>query len=271
LTGRRNPASPAAPAQHRHARTLLALLPPIVALFLQWMLWPIVQPSIWFLLYPAIFFSSWLGGWRISIAASAVSAVVVLWAFIPPERTFIIPAGQYLAASIFFATGVVFGVFNDRLRRANRRTVETLAATERANDALRQAIDERRVFTALIENSSDFIGIAEPTGKPIYLNPAGRRMMGLPPDHPVESMTILDCYSDDQRAFASDVILKAMVEKGHWQGETSFRHWQTGEAIPVSDTHFMIREPETDRLLGMGTVTRDISELKRARDEAETA
>ncbi|MET0215751.1 MAG: PAS domain S-box protein, partial [Vicinamibacterales bacterium] len=40
----------------------------------------------------------------------------------------------------------------------------------------RRRDDERHVFVSLIENSSDFIGIADPNGRPIYLNPAGRRM-----------------------------------------------------------------------------------------------
>ncbi|MGZ4190445.1 MAG: PAS domain S-box protein, partial [Actinomycetota bacterium] len=123
--------------------------------------------------------------------------------------------------------------------------------------------DERQVFVSLLENSSDFIGIADPNGKPIYVNPAGRRMVGLPADYPIEQTQIPEYYPPDQRSFAADVILKSMIEHGHWSGETFFRHWQTQEAIPVSDEHFMIREPKSGRLLGMGTITRDISEARR--------
>jgi PAS domain S-box-containing protein len=130
-------------------------------------------------------------------------------------------------------------------------------------------IGERQIFTALVENSSDFIGIADAAGKPVYLNPAGRRMVGLPPDFPIENIAILDFYSPDQHAFASDVIVRTVLERGHWEGETVFRHWRTGEALPVSHTHFMIREPDTGRIIGMGAVTRDISEIKRAREEIE--
>jgi PAS domain S-box-containing protein len=127
--------------------------------------------------------------------------------------------------------------------------------------------DEHRVFESLIENSSDFIGIADPAGKPIYLNPAGRRMVGLPAGHPVEQTQIPEYYPPEERKFATEVILKSMVERGRWSGETSFRHWQTGEPIPVSDDHFMIRDPRDGRILGMGTVTRDISARKRREKE----
>jgi PAS domain S-box-containing protein len=129
--------------------------------------------------------------------------------------------------------------------------------------------DERQLFVSLLENSSDFIGIAEPDGTPIYVNPAGRRMVGLPFDTPVERTQILEYYPPEERAFAEEVILTSVLTHGRWSGETHFRHWRTGEAIPVSDEHFMIFDPTGRRLLGMGTVTRDISEARRAARERE--
>jgi PAS domain S-box-containing protein len=157
-------------------------------------------------------------------------------------------------------------------RRSEHEELQARAAIEalqRTNAELNRANHERQMFAALVANSSDFIGIADATGKPLYLNPAGRRMVGLPPDFPVGDTAITDYYAPDQRALASEVILQSMVDRGHWEGETAFRHWQTEEAIPVSDTHFMIREPVSGRLIGFGTVTRDISEIKRARQEIE--
>ncbi len=129
--------------------------------------------------------------------------------------------------------------------------------------------EERQLFAALVENSSDFIGIADPSGKPVYLNPAGRRMVGLAPDHPVGEIQIPECYPPAERGFVSDVIMRETVEHGHWRGETYFRNWKTEEAIPVSDEHFMIREPGNGRILGMGTITRDITEARRAAVERE--
>ncbi|HEX7645324.1 MAG TPA: EAL domain-containing protein [Burkholderiaceae bacterium] len=140
-----------------------------------------------------------------------------------------------------------------------------------ANEALERALEQRQIFAALVENSSDFIGIADPAGKPLYVNPAGRRMVGLPPAMPIESTTIPEYYAPDQRQMATDVILREMIEHGRWSGETAFRHWQTEAAIPVSDEHFMIRDPASGRILGMGTVTRDISQLNEAKKVAAAA
>ena len=131
----------------------------------------------------------------------------------------------------------------------------------------RRRDDERQVFVSLLESSSDFIGIADPAGRPTWLNPAGRRMVGLPADHPVEQTEILEYYPPEERAFAADVIVKSMVEEGRWTGETYFRNWETGEAIPVSDEHFMVRDAGGTRVLGMATITRNISEARRTTDQ----
>jgi len=129
--------------------------------------------------------------------------------------------------------------------------------------------DQRQLFVSLLDNSVDFIGIADPTGKPIYLNPAGRRMIGLAADFPVEELQIEDCYPAEIRSFVSDVLVKTMVEHGVWSGDTFFRNFETNARIPVSDTHFLIRDASGERLLGMGTVTRDISDAQRNADERE--
>ncbi|HEY6360843.1 MAG TPA: PAS domain S-box protein [Vicinamibacterales bacterium] len=151
-----------------------------------------------------------------------------------------------------------------RQERDELRTRTALAECRRANDDLQKAVAERRVFAGLIESSSDFISIADANGTPTYLNPAGRRMVGLPPDCAVEETHVTDYYTPGLRSFASDVIGASLVEDGTWKGETFFRHWQTGDAIPVSDEHFMIREGETGGVLGMGAVVRDISDLRRS-------
>lgn len=252
--------------------SLAALLPPVVAFFVQWFFWSTLSPFAWFLFYPTVFISTWIGGYWSGIGATLLSTAIAWWAFIPPQWSLVIKDPLYVGSTLLHLTmGIAFSAVHGRLRRAKLDAAEALAATRRTNESLKQAMSERQVFAALIENSSDFIGIADAGGKPVYVNPAGRRLIGLPDDYPVEDSRIPDYYPPEERAFASDVILKSMNEQGHWKGETFFRHWQTEEAIPVSDTHFLIREAGSDRLLGMGTVTRDISDIKRMREEAETA
>lgn len=237
-------------------RLVIALIPPIVAMVVLMAGWSFFQPGLWFIFYPAVFLSSWLGGLAGAVAGSAIGVLSALW-LLPPSHSFLAPPGGYVESAVFFATGVTFGLFHDRMRRTTARA-QSLA-------------EEREVFAALVENSSDFIGIADPSGRPIYVNPAGRRMVGLEPDRRLDDADIPAYYAEDQRRFASEVILKEVSEKGHWEGETAFRHWRTQAAIPVSDTHFLIRDPASRALIGMGTVTRDITERKRAEDALRRA
>lgn len=247
----------AAPAAGGFLQLFFALVPPFVALAAQLFAWSLTR-HVWFLFfYPAVFLSSWIGGLRVGLLATAVSAASVLWFIIPPAHSFIKPPGLYFPIVVFVAMGVLFALFHDRLRRSN--------------ESLKRVVNERRVFAALIENSSDFIGMADANGRPMYVNPAGRRMVGLDLDHPIESTRILEYYPPEERSFATDVIHGSMLEKGHWAGETYFRNWRTGERIPVSHTHFSILDPDSDQMLGMGTVTRDISDIRRARDELQKA
>jgi PAS domain S-box-containing protein len=173
---------------------------------------------------------------------------------------FVLPAGYSVSQATF--QGVLYAMDGLIIVYLTHRWTS-------ARRVLRKRDEERQIFVSLIDNSSDFIGVADPSGKPIYVNPAGRKMVGLPADLPIEQTQIPDYYPPSERSFALDVILKAMLEQGHWSGETYFRNWQSGEAIPVSDEHFLIRDASGEKVLGMGTVTRDISEQRRISDRLQ--
>ena len=260
-----------APPKVTWPRTLFsAVLPPVGAFGIQAMFSSFVPR--WTLLYPAVFLSSWLGGFGSGVTATIMSAVVVWLYMIPPMGRVVKSDPRYLVATaVFILMGILLSAMQGRLRRLNREAADAHAESRNATQQLQRAVDERRIFAALVENSSDFIGIADADGNPLYLNPAGRRMVGLAPNFPVGSTQIEQYYPLEARSFAKDVILKQMLEHGHWQGETSLRHWKTEQAIPVSDTHFLVRDPETSRLIGMATITRDISSEKHGRNDLEAA
>jgi len=161
-----------------------------------------------------------------------------------------------------FAIILIGVVLSTTWRAVKQAQVEELQA-DSAREALHRVAQERAIFAALVESSNDFIGVADANGKPTFLNKAGRRMIGIALDRPIDTVSILDCYSPAQRAFAGQVILKAMFEQGHWQGETEFINFQTGEPIPVWDEHFLINDPESGRILGHATITRDLTERKK--------
>ena len=134
---------------------------------------------------------------------------------------------------------------------------------------LTRSLAERQKFEALVENSSDFIGIADADGRAVYLNPAGRGMAELDPSIDLSKTHIGDFYGGVAREHMERVVIPTTLREERWEGETSLRGWRTNASIPVSDHHFTIRDPETHSLLGIGTVSRDISDKRRADEERE--
>ncbi len=103
-------------------RIFWSLVIPLAALALQWALWDLLKPYVWFLFYPAVFFASLLTGLAGGIAATFLSALIVWYFFIPPQLSFAITGtSNLLAILIFSVTGTAFSVVARRLRQWNRK------------------------------------------------------------------------------------------------------------------------------------------------------
>ena len=260
-------------ASHRASwpRSLLAAaLPTMAAFVVQSLYW--VPGVRWSLFYPAVFIASWLGGFRSGIGATLLSTALLWWYFMPPEHTlFKTNPRYYLTAIIFIVLGYVVSALHRQLRRVTRDFAVALLESRKLTERLQKLVDERRMLMTLIENSPDFIGFADEHGTPLYINPGGRRMIGLDPTFPVRITRIPEFFPPELRDFAHDVIVHETFAHGQWQGETRIRNWKTQETIPVSVHSFQMRDPDTNALRGIGTVTRDISPLMRSKDDLEAA
>jgi PAS domain-containing protein len=62
----------------------------------------------------------------------------------------------------------------------------------------------------------------------------------------------------------NEVLWPTVLEKGSWSGEMRFRHFKTGDPIPVLYSAFRIDDPVTGQPINVGNVCRDITEHKRA-------
>ncbi len=125
-------------------RAVLAVLPPVAAFLLQWLYWPYMQPYVWFLFYPAVFFSAWIGGPRAGMAATLLSAVTVWWFFIEPRYSFAITQPRMLISILMFtAMGVLFSLLHGRLRNALAQSQAALAYADDLNKQLELRVQQR--------------------------------------------------------------------------------------------------------------------------------
>jgi PAS domain S-box-containing protein len=132
-----------------------------------------------------------------------------------------------------------------------------VASLRRELDQRRAAQEEARTFVALVETSSDFIAMASLEGQVLYVNAAGRRLLGLDPDADVRAMKLGDFHTRDGLARAA--IIR---ERGWWQGEGVLRHFKTGEMIPTRVCSFIARGVEGEPVC-FATVQSDLRETRR--------
>ena len=126
--------------------------------------------------------------------------------------------------------------------------------------------DQRR-FVALVENSSDFIGVAGPDGMPQYINAAGLRLVGLGGLADATRLHVLDFLMPKEVALVRDELWPRVMRDGRWVGELDFRHFKTGGAIPFLVDWFRIDDPRRGCPINVATVSRDLTAQKRAESE----
>ncbi|NOK17680.1 ATP-binding response regulator [Corallococcus carmarthensis] len=146
--------------------------------------------------------------------------------------------------------------------------VEGNLAAAQARQEQRRAEREREKLIAVVEQSSDLIGIGDPDGQAVFVNEAGQRMLGLEGPDAVRRTHLLDYFLEEDRAYVRDVILPRLREQGRWDGEFRLRHFRTGAAVPVHYNFFMLRDAATGEDIGIATVSRDITERHRREAEA---
>jgi PAS domain S-box-containing protein len=126
---------------------------------------------------------------------------------------------------------------------------------------------ERRRLASLVEQAADLMAITDLSGgTPIYLNKAGLKMVGFESWEEARVRRGIHYIFPADRQFVDEVLWPTVLEKGSWSGEMRFRHFKTGEPIPVLYSAFRIDDPETRQPVNVGNVCRDITDRKRAEE-----
>jgi PAS domain S-box-containing protein len=104
-----------------------------------------------------------------------------------------------------------------RLVRDERTGAVEMHTSQR--DVTDQLVAEEELarFRGLADRAADLIAIAASDGTGLYVNPAGREMLGLPRTRPVAEVTMAGCVAPaDRRRF--DGVLAEMESAGTWAG-----------------------------------------------------
>ena len=141
---------------------------------------------------------------------------------------------------------------------------EALERETKLQSELQESEREQQRLMAMMNQSTDFIGVADLEGKVLYINESARMLVGLSKSDDVRRLRIRDFFFPEDISFLEETILPAALREGRWQAEARFRHFRTGASIPVDHHVFPITDPQSGKVVALATATRDITERKKA-------
>ncbi|NOT58395.1 MAG: PAS domain S-box protein [Deltaproteobacteria bacterium] len=125
----------------------------------------------------------------------------------------------------------------------------------------KQAEEEQARLTTILEATPDLVAITALNGDILYLNRAGRRIIGVGEDEPVASIRNGYPYQPEWVRHRFRDILPTLLREGVWSGELATLS-REGREIPLSQV--ILGHKGTDGVVKFfSTIARDISEQKR--------
>jgi PAS domain S-box-containing protein len=112
-------------------------------------------------------------------------------------------------------------------------------------------------LAAILEATPDFVGICDLEGRPVYINKAGRKMVGIDENEDISNRQVAEFTAASARNTLNQAIATA-ISGGFWSGETAFVS-TSGLEIPVSQVIISHSAPD-GKLTYISTIARDISD-----------
>lgn len=129
---------------------------------------------------------------------------------------------------------------------------------------------ERQKFVSLAEQSVEFIGICSLTFEPLYINPAGLRLVGLENAEQIVGFEVRDFFFPEDQDFVFNEFFPRVIREGQANVEIRFRRFDTGAPLWMLYNVFFLRDP-FGAPIGLATVSRDITERKHAENALKAA
>ncbi len=133
----------------------------------------------------------------------------------------------------------------------------------------KRAEEERKHLAAILEATTDFVGTADRNGRALFVNQAGRRLLGIGEAEDITDALIPDFHPDWAARLIVAEGLPTAVRDGVWSGETALRT-REGLEIPVSQVILSHKTPEGE-IAYFSTIARDLRDRKHLEDQLRQA
>lgn len=119
----------------------------------------------------------------------------------------------------------------------------------------------------IIGSTSDIVSTATPDGKVMYINDAGRKIMGW--DNDLSQKKISDAHPQHVLQYMKDEVIPVAIRDGIWRGE-NFMSTKDGDELPVSQI-LMSHKSSDGKLEYLSTIMRDITQQKNIEKQLKQA
>jgi two-component system cell cycle sensor histidine kinase/response regulator CckA len=127
----------------------------------------------------------------------------------------------------------------------------------------RRKVDEARIrLTRILEATTDLVATADAGGRLLHVNTAGRRMLGVAPEHDVAGKPLAAWLAPEAAEAFERLAVPAALRDGSWNGETTLLT-RSGRRVPVSLVLLAHRGGDGE-VSFLSTIARDITALMAA-------
>jgi PAS domain S-box-containing protein len=158
-----------------------------------------------------------------------------------------------------------FGRVEERLLTALANHAAIAIENLRLYLGLAEQSRARERLAAVMEATTDLVAVAEPHGRLLYLNRAGRQLMGIEPDADLDGLRAADLMAEAPRARVDREIVPELARDGTWSGEVPFRS-RSGREFPVwavASAH----PPPPQAVEFVSVIARDITERRHLEEQ----
>ncbi|ASU33115.1 PAS domain S-box protein [Mucilaginibacter xinganensis] len=116
---------------------------------------------------------------------------------------------------------------------------------------------ELKLLATIVDISEDFCNYCDLDGGTLYMNAAGRQLIGLK-EQDIKGSNMFAYHSADSSRVIHEVILPQLLTDGRWSGPLELVHQQTGEIIPIHKQLFIICDEFTGKPVAFAGIARDL-------------